>query len=368
MTKLSVSLLIVCIGLLSLVMAPAVLAQDEPPAPFAGLQNPFAWDDETARQAGSQVYRQSCLGCHGIDGGNTAAADFSHADYPAELEAAPDHAFWVVTKGNLAQGMPPFGSGLSETQRWQVLTYIRTLGEQSGAGEVSPTPEPAADAGSLTLTVPDRSSSGDYLNAAASLKDDSGAPVAGATVKLFVAVNFFVDGLMEVTEAVTDESGSALLSYSPRSGGEITLVARYQLPDGGYLEARMTTAITGISPAYQAEAGLQLPAPGKPVFIGPESAMQPGELGEAPTSAFYLPGGVLSWLLLVVATVGLIWATYFRVVRQLFFIPPVSDIQDAEGTNPRLLPTVGLVLVALIGLMLVVMLLTGPYSHAHLVQ
>lgn len=368
MTRLGVSLLMAFCGLLLLVMAPAVMAQGEPPAPFAGLENPFAWDDEPAQAAGSLVYRQSCLGCHGVDGGNTPVADFSRADYPAELESAPDYYYWIVTKGNLSQGMPPFESGLSETERWQVLTYIRSFGEPSGTVEAAPSPEPVVDEGSLSLTAPENLNTGDFLNAAASLKDESGVPVAGATIKLLVTVNFFVDGLMEVTEAVTDAAGSALLSYSPREVGETTLVARYHLPDERYLEARTTTTISGTSPEYVAEAGLQLPAPGVPVFIGPESAVRPGESGTAPTSAFYLPGGVLSWLLIVVVTVGLIWATYFRVISQLFYIPPVARIQDFEASHPRLAPTVGLILIALIGLMLVLMLLTGPYSHAHLLR
>lgn len=46
------------------VMAVAVLAQEEVPAPYAELENPFPWDDASAQQAGEEVYKNSCLGCH----------------------------------------------------------------------------------------------------------------------------------------------------------------------------------------------------------------------------------------------------------------------------------------------------------------
>ena len=68
------------------VLAVAVLAQREPPPPYAGLKNPFLWSDTSALEAGKGIYQPSCLGCHGVTGSNVARADFSAADSPQSLE------------------------------------------------------------------------------------------------------------------------------------------------------------------------------------------------------------------------------------------------------------------------------------------
>ncbi len=101
------------------------------------------------------------------------------------------------------------------------------------------------------------------------------------------------------------------------------------------------------------------------MFIGPESALELREMGQAPASAFRLPGGILSWLLLLLATVMLVWATYFRVIYQLFCIPIVSEITD---TNTRLVALIGMAAVVVLGILLVLMLITGPYSHPNLLH
>ncbi len=99
------------------------------------------------------------------------------------------------------------------------------------------------------------------------------------------------------------------------------------------------------------------------MIFGPKSALELGKMGEAPKSVFRLPGGFLSWLLLLVLAVMLTWATYFRVMYQVFRIPVVSEIRD---TNTRLIPLVGLAVVVTLGTILTLMLIHGPYSHLHL--
>ena len=152
-----------------------------------------------------------------------------------------------------------------------------------------------------------------------------------------------------------------VMEYSPRQTGEVQIVARYKAIE----TSTMVSLTESAEPFYQTEAGFRLPAPGKPVFIGPTSALELGKMGEAPTSALYLPGGILSWLLLLVAAVMLIWVTYFRVMYQVWRIPIVSEIGD---TNTRLVPLIGIVVVLALGTLLVLMLLTGPYTHLHLLR
>jgi hypothetical protein len=90
-----------------------------------------------------------------------------------------------------------------------------------------------------------------------------------------------------------------------------------------------------------------------------------GEMGEAPTSALYLPGGVFSWLLLVIAAIVLVWSSYFRVMLQVLGIPIAGDNRDVDT---KLVPKLGLIYVLTLGTILVIMLATGPNSHWHLLH
>ncbi len=123
------------------VLATAVLAQTELPPPYAGLKNPFPWSDATAQEAGKGLYQRSCSGCHGADGGSIAGANFSAAGYAQSLEERPDLSFWILSEGKLDKGMPPYKSSLSEEQRWQILTYLWSLGVEVAPPVVSPPPE-----------------------------------------------------------------------------------------------------------------------------------------------------------------------------------------------------------------------------------
>ncbi len=363
MTRVKLSLIILTVVFLLGVIPVAVLAQEEVPPPYAGLKNPFPWSDAAAQEAGKGIYRQSCLGCHGIKGDNLASFDFSTADYAQSLEGRPDFSFWALSEGRLDKGMPPYKSALSEEQRWQLLTYIWSLGA-AASPEVTPPPPPLppVEGGTLQLTIPGQAQTGQPLTIRTQLRDEHGKGViAGALVKFFIRVDFFTSGLMGIGEAVTNDQGVAILEYTPRLTGDVQVVARYEAIE----TAAALTLTEAAAPFYQAEAGLRLPAPGEEVFIGPQSARELGPVGQAPTSAFRLPGGILSWLLLVVAAVILIWFTYFRVLYQVYRIPIVSEIRDIDT---RLVPLVGLGIMIALGTLLALMLITGPYSHFHLVR
>ena len=364
--KFRLLLITVAVVFLLWILATAVMAQEEPPSPYAGLKNMFPWSDASAQEAGKKLYQQSCQACHGVNGGNIAGADFSVAEYSQKVEESSDYYFWILSEGRLDKGMPPYKSSLSEEQRWQVLTYLWSFGA-AVPPEVTPPPaQPPAEGekGVLLLTVPEQAQSGQPVIMSATLQDKEGKPVGNVPVKFLIKVDFFASGLMEIGEAVTNGQGVAVVEYTPRQTGDIQVVARYEEDGLSPVEtATMLTLVEIDEPFYQPEIGIQLPVLGEEVFIGPESALELGEMGEAPTSAFRLPGGILSWLLLIAATVMLIWFTYFRVMYQVFRIPIVSEIRD---TNTRLVPLVALAVVVALGIFLVLLLITGPYSHFHL--
>ena len=364
MGKFKLLITIVSITFLMWVLAIAVLAQEEPPSPYTGLQNPFPWNDTSAQEAGKGLYQQSCLGCHGAQGKNIAGADFSTANFSQGLEERADLHFWILSEGRLDRGMPPFKSTFSEEQRWQVLTYLRSLGA-TAPPEVTPSPAEAPVAGEggiLLLTVPEQAQSGQSLTLTAILQDNQEKPIRSAIVKFFVKVDFFTSGLIEIGEAVTNDQGMAVLEYTPRLSGDIQMIARYEAIE-------TATTLTLAEPDelfyHHTEAGIQFPAPGVEMFIGPGTPLELGEGGEAPKSVFRLPTGILSWLSPLLLAVITIWVTYFYVMYQVFRIPIATEIRD---TNTRLVALVGMTGVVALGIMLVLILVTGPYSHLHLLR
>jgi len=87
------------------------------------LTNPFA-GEERARRAGEKLFRRECAECHGPDaaGGGKVPA----LRVPIVTNAPPGAIFWVLRNGSLYRGMPSFAH-IPEPQRWQIVTYIRSL-------------------------------------------------------------------------------------------------------------------------------------------------------------------------------------------------------------------------------------------------
>ncbi len=361
--KLKLLLIAVTMTLLLLVLANAVAAQGEPPPPYAGLENPFPWSDAQAQEVGKGLYQRSCLGCHGDKGGNIVGADFSATDYPQSLEERPDFYLWILSEGKLDKGMPPYKSSLSEEQRWQVLTYIWSLGAAIPP-EVTPPTEPPAEVGNgaLLLTAPEQAQSGQPMTISAVLKDKEGKPIGNTPVKFFIRVEFFTSDLIEIGEAVTNNQGVASLEYIPRQTGSIEIVGRYEA-----IETTATVILTeSTGPFYQAKAGIPDATSIPEIFIGPKSALEPGEVGTAPMTGLRIPGGLSSLLLLAyVFAVILVWSLYLRVMYQLFRIPVVRAMGD---TDTRLVPMIGMAIMAASVTLLVLILITGPYSHPHLLR
>jgi mono/diheme cytochrome c family protein len=115
------------------------------PPPYAGLENPFLWDDTLAHEDGSVIFQESCAICHVSKEDIPAlGVEFGVFDYRQNLEEGPDFYFWTVSEGRPETPMPPWGSILSEEERWQVLTYIWSLGGTVPA-PVAEAPAPVAE-------------------------------------------------------------------------------------------------------------------------------------------------------------------------------------------------------------------------------
>jgi mono/diheme cytochrome c family protein len=96
--------------------------------------NPLEKDPE-AVTAGRILFSQRCAECHGnaAEGGKKGpslrAAEIQNAD--------PGAIFWILTNGVVRKGMPVW-SKLPEPQRWQLVSYIKSLGIAPVKTETAP--------------------------------------------------------------------------------------------------------------------------------------------------------------------------------------------------------------------------------------
>jgi mono/diheme cytochrome c family protein len=96
---------------------------------YADKSNPFELSDGQAIAAGESIYLVECVDCHGEDGsGNIARTrDFTNPDVRRSLTDHPGETLCTVSEG--INRMPAFKDTLTETEMWQVITYIASLGE-----------------------------------------------------------------------------------------------------------------------------------------------------------------------------------------------------------------------------------------------
>ena len=160
--------------IVALFLAVGVGAQAQPrpwaskvPADLARKPNPLAQSPEAA-VAGKTVYENTCLPCHGekAQGDGPAAQFIVPPPKPLIVDgklSVPDGvAFWVITNGIDGTGMASLGDSVSETERWQVISYLQsmakpaapaaTVAPQTPAAAVSPVPAATAVAPAPTAT------------------------------------------------------------------------------------------------------------------------------------------------------------------------------------------------------------------------
>jgi mono/diheme cytochrome c family protein len=93
-------------------------------------KNPYEGNPD-AITAGKRLYLQHCAECHGQDArGMHNAANLRS---PGVQNATPGELVWFLRNGNLWHGMPSW-SGLPDQRRWQIVTYLKTLGPHTNSG------------------------------------------------------------------------------------------------------------------------------------------------------------------------------------------------------------------------------------------
>jgi mono/diheme cytochrome c family protein len=89
-------------------------------------RNPFA-GQAAAAAAGKQLFAANCAKCHGADANGRTVLPVRPSLRSERVRHATDgELFWMLKNGNPYQGMPQWSS-LPESQRWQIIAYLRTL-------------------------------------------------------------------------------------------------------------------------------------------------------------------------------------------------------------------------------------------------
>ena len=93
------------------------------PAKAAARRNPLESDPEGVA-GGGKLFAQHCAECHGemAEGGKKGPSLLANE----VQQATPGTLFWLLTNGVVRRGMPVW-SKLPEPQRWQLVSYIKSL-------------------------------------------------------------------------------------------------------------------------------------------------------------------------------------------------------------------------------------------------
>lgn len=379
-----------------LALTSIALAQDTP-APYTGMKNPFKWNDSAATRAGKSVYLKSCFSCHGETGADVIDADFSTPEFASKLEARPDYYFYIASEGIKDTEMAGYKHTVTETQRWQVLTYIYTLGyvpeaaapkeenpnvtpvvppdqqnnnvkpdggegQQGASGEIIAPPPPPPPPVEVKMTVAEKAHAGEPLPISVKVSQGDEA-IPEVPVTFYFRVQYYTNSPLLATlgEAVTDENGIAQITYTPKLTGYVPIIARYTPEGEKPIEISSLIELTAQhGEFYETEVGLEYKGFPPDITLFPMSAWEPREPGLAPVTVFRIPGGLpFIPFAAYLGVVILVWSLYVTVMYQVFRIAPNTK---AKGLDPRLLPMAGIGILAVVGLAMVVILITGPYS------
>jgi mono/diheme cytochrome c family protein len=109
----------------------------EIPGEYRHLKNPY-WTDLEAIIAGSKIYKEKCASCHGLKGDgkgphaeSLSKKPFSFTDSAHMSRMTDGYLFWRTVKGGkhppFNSDMPAFENILTETEVWQVLSYVHAI-------------------------------------------------------------------------------------------------------------------------------------------------------------------------------------------------------------------------------------------------
>ena len=112
--------------------------------------NPLENDPE-AVAAGRKLFLQHCAECHG----NSAEGGRKAPNLRAEevQQATAGTLFWILTNGIVRKGMPVW-SKLPEPERWQIVTFIKSLPPPTGPAAEGESSTPHSTPEATVIAIP----------------------------------------------------------------------------------------------------------------------------------------------------------------------------------------------------------------------
>ena len=86
-------------------------------------QNPYA-ENNDAVVAGGILFKRNCASCHGASAQGIGSRPSLQSI--RVHEATDGELHWLLTNGNIGQGMPSW-SRLPDAQRWQLVRYLHSI-------------------------------------------------------------------------------------------------------------------------------------------------------------------------------------------------------------------------------------------------
>ncbi len=106
------------------------------PERYRAKTNPLAQDAD-AVAAGGVLFEEHCEECHGREAMGGKKAPNLRAE---EVQnAAPGAIFWILTNGVVRKKMPVWWK-LPEPERWQLVSYIKSLGTDAAESKAAGKP------------------------------------------------------------------------------------------------------------------------------------------------------------------------------------------------------------------------------------
>jgi mono/diheme cytochrome c family protein len=100
------------------------------------MKNPLA-NDPDAAAAGRVLFEEHCEECHGKAGMGGRKAPSLRTE---EVQnAAPGAIFWILANGVVRKRMPVW-SKLPDPQRWQLVSFIKSMGAAGTGSDTAKTP------------------------------------------------------------------------------------------------------------------------------------------------------------------------------------------------------------------------------------